>query len=108
MIQKSFVRLQRLIQSTCQLRFSYWTIKGTDNAPSKEGAFCFIDILKHTPVFNMVVIMFLARLFHEVMEEDEFKNKYKLLVFAILDDHNVRLKHNPDGNFFPFVREFKL
>ena len=48
----------------------------------------------------------IARLFHEVMEEEEFKNKYKLLVFAILDDHNARLKHNPDGNFLPFVREF--
>ena len=50
----------------------------------------------------------IARLFHEVMEEEEFKNKYKLLVFAILDDHNARLKHNPDGNLLPFVREFTL
>ena len=49
----------------------------------------------------------IARLFHAVMEEEEFKNKYKLLVFAILDDHNARLKHNPDGNFLPFVREFR-
>jgi uncharacterized protein (TIGR02452 family) len=48
----------------------------------------------------------IARLFHEVMEEPEFKNKYRLLLFAILDDHNARLKHNPDGNFLPFVREF--
>ena len=48
-----------------------------------------------------------ARLFHEVMEEPEFKNKYRLLLFAILDDHNARLKHNPNGNFLPFVREFK-
>lgn len=50
----------------------------------------------------------IARLFHEVMEEEEFKNKYKLLVFAILDDHNARLKHNPDGNYLPFVREFEI
>lgn len=48
----------------------------------------------------------IARLFHEVMEEPEFKNKYRLLLFAILDDHNARLKHNPDGNYLPFVREF--
>ena len=48
----------------------------------------------------------IAKLFHEVMEEPEFKNKYKLLLFAILDDHNAKLKHNPDGNYFPFVREF--
>jgi hypothetical protein len=46
-------------------------------------------------------------MFHEVTEM-EFKNKYKLLVFAILDDHNARLKHNPDGNFLPFVREFEI
>ena len=49
----------------------------------------------------------IAKLFHEVMEEPEFKNKYKLLLFAILDDHNARLKHNPDGNYLPFVREFE-
>lgn len=48
----------------------------------------------------------IARLFHEVMEEPEFKNKYRILLFAILDDHNARLKHNPDGNYLPFVREF--
>ena len=48
----------------------------------------------------------IARLFHEVMEEPEFKNKYRLLLFAILDDHNARLKHNQEGNFLPFVREF--
>lgn len=48
----------------------------------------------------------IAHLFHEVMEEPEFKNKYRLLFFAILDDHNAKLKHNPDGNYLPFVREF--
>ena len=50
----------------------------------------------------------IAQLFHEVMEEQEFKNKYKLLLFAILDDHNARLKHNPDGNYLPFVRSLKI
>ena len=49
----------------------------------------------------------IAHLFHEVMEEPEFKNKYRLLLFAILNDHNARLKHNPEGNFLPFVREFE-
>ena len=48
----------------------------------------------------------IARLFHEVMKEKEFKNKYRSLLFAILDDHNARLKHNPDGNYLPFVKEF--
>ncbi len=47
-----------------------------------------------------------ARLFHEVMDEREFKNRYKKVVFAILDDHNSHHKHNPEGNFKPFADEF--
>jgi len=47
-----------------------------------------------------------ARLFHEVIDEGEFKNKFKVLVFAILDDHNARRPHNPRGNFEPFHEEF--
>ena len=47
-----------------------------------------------------------ARLFHEVMDESEFKNRYRLIVFAILDDHNAHQKHNPVGNYRPFVEEF--
>lgn len=47
-----------------------------------------------------------ARLFHEVMEEDEFRNKFKVLYFAILEDANSHQKHNPNGNFEPFAKEF--
>lgn len=47
-----------------------------------------------------------ARLFHEVIDEEEFAGKYKLLVFAILDDHNAHQAHNPEGNFKPFAEEF--
>ena len=47
-----------------------------------------------------------ASLFHEVMEETEFKDKYRCIVFAILDDHNAHQKHNPVGNFRPFAEEF--
>ena len=47
-----------------------------------------------------------ARLFHEVIDEPEFKNRYRLIVFAILDDHNAHQKHNPEGNFKPFADEF--
>ena len=47
-----------------------------------------------------------ARLFHEVMDEPEFKNKYRKIVFAILDDHHVHQSHNPEGNYKPFVNEF--
>lgn len=48
----------------------------------------------------------IAKLFHEVFEEPEFKNKYKLVCFAILDDHNAHKAHNPEGNYKPFVDEF--
>lgn len=48
----------------------------------------------------------IARLFHEVFEESEFKNKYCLISFAILDDHNSHRSHNPEGNYLPFVKEF--
>ena len=47
-----------------------------------------------------------AKLFHEVIEEQEFKNKYKYIVFAILEDHNSHKEHNKVGNFRPFYEEF--
>ena len=47
-----------------------------------------------------------ARLFHEVMDESEFKNKYCRIIFAILDDHNTHQSHNPEGNYKPFAVEF--
>ena len=47
-----------------------------------------------------------ARLFHEVMDELEFKNKYRRIVFAILDDHNAHQSHNQEGNYKPFADEF--
>ena len=45
-----------------------------------------------------------APLFRVVMEEPEFKNKFKLLVFAILE--RPRKPHGLDGSFAPFYREF--
>ena len=48
----------------------------------------------------------IARLFHEVMDEVEFKNKFKHIVFAILEDHNSHKAHNTEGNFLPFKEEF--
>ena len=50
----------------------------------------------------------IARLFREVLAEEEFANKYKLIVFAILEDHNSHRKHNSEGNYLPFKREFSL
>ena len=49
-----------------------------------------------------------ARLFHEVMNEPELKDKYRRIVFAIIDDHNTYQQHNPEGNFKPFVAEFGI
>ena len=48
----------------------------------------------------------IARLFHQVMEEDEFKNKFKLIDFSILDGYRTGMRHNPEGNLLPFQREF--
>lgn len=50
----------------------------------------------------------IARLFHEVIEEIEFKNKIRLIDFAIVEDHNSRHAHNPDGNLKPFQEEFEF
>ncbi len=50
----------------------------------------------------------IARLFHEVLEEEEFKDKYRKIVFAIIEDHNSRKKHNPEGNLLPFQKEFEM
>ena len=47
-----------------------------------------------------------ARLFHEVMNEPEFKDRYRRIVFAILENHHVHQSHNPEGNYKPFVNEF--
>ena len=45
-----------------------------------------------------------APLFHKVMEEPEFKNKFKCIVFAILE--KPRKPHGLDGKYAPFYREF--
>ena len=49
----------------------------------------------------------MAKLFKDVFSEDEFKNHFKLIIFAILDDHNSWRKHNPEGNILPFLKEFE-
>ena len=50
----------------------------------------------------------IAQLFHQVSEEDEFKNVFRMIDFAILDGYRTGLKHNPEGNLKPFQREFGL
>ena len=48
----------------------------------------------------------IARLFHQVIDEDEFRNKFKLIDFAILDGYRTGMQYNPEGNLLPFQREF--
>ncbi len=48
----------------------------------------------------------IAKLFHQVIEEEEFRNIFKLIDFAIIDGYRTGLAHNPDGNLLPFQREF--
>lgn len=48
----------------------------------------------------------IAKLFHQVIEEPEFKDKFRLIDFAILDGNQTGQAHNPEGNLLPFRREF--
>jgi uncharacterized protein (TIGR02452 family) len=48
----------------------------------------------------------IAALFHEVFGEEEFRDKFRLVVFAIISDHNSWHSHNPRGNVLPFWEEF--
>lgn len=47
-----------------------------------------------------------AELFKAVFEEPEFKNRFRQVTFAIIDDHNTGKDHNKDGNFVPFKSVF--
>ena len=48
----------------------------------------------------------MAKLFHEVLNEEFYKNKFKVVAFAILNTNSNFQKHNPEGNFKPFKDEF--
>jgi len=48
----------------------------------------------------------IAMLFKEVLTETEFFGFFKFVVFAIIDDHNSRKEHNPNGNVLPFLEVF--
>ena len=48
----------------------------------------------------------MSLLFKQILNKNEFKNKFRFVIFAILDDHNTGKKHNPNGNFKPFVNVF--
>ncbi|MBQ6958735.1 MAG: TIGR02452 family protein [Bacteroidales bacterium] len=48
----------------------------------------------------------MARLFRQVLEEEEFQRRFKKVVFAIIEDVYSGNYYNPDGNFKPFFDEF--
>lgn len=48
----------------------------------------------------------MARIFHEVIKEPEYDNKFKGLYFAIINDSNTHMGHNIHGNYTPFAEEF--
>jgi uncharacterized protein (TIGR02452 family) len=48
----------------------------------------------------------IAALFRDVFSEDEFSRQFKIVVFAIINDHNSWNEHNPVGNVLPFVETF--
>ncbi|GBU26866.1 hypothetical protein R84B8_00381 [Treponema sp. R8-4-B8] len=48
----------------------------------------------------------MAELFKEVLLENEFIKKFKIIVFSIFEDHNSNKRHNPNGNVLPFMEVF--
>lgn len=50
----------------------------------------------------------MAQLFKEVLAEEEFKNVFDTIVFAIIDDHNAHRSHNLRGNYLPFLEVFEM
>ena len=50
----------------------------------------------------------IAKLFHQIMDEKEFCNRFKKIVFAIIDRKNIDIGHSKVGNFLPFQEEFTV
>ena len=48
----------------------------------------------------------IAQLFKKILRSDQFRGKFKNVVFAIIDDKNAYQKHNPNGNLKPFLNVF--
>jgi uncharacterized protein (TIGR02452 family) len=48
----------------------------------------------------------MAKLFHEIIEEEEYDYKFKAITFAIIESNSNYEAHNPEGNLKPFVDEF--
>lgn len=48
----------------------------------------------------------MARLFKEVLSSDNYKDKFKVIHFAIINLKSTNGTHNPNGNFEPFKKAF--
>lgn len=48
----------------------------------------------------------IALLFKQVINESEFKDKFKKIVFAVIEDHNSFGTINPNGNLQAFINVF--
>lgn len=48
----------------------------------------------------------IAKLFNEVLHEEEFKSSFSHIVFAIIENQNSHKWFNPEGNVIPFKKEF--
>ena len=49
----------------------------------------------------------IARLFHEVMNEDEFRDKFRKIVFAVIDRKGIEKTAGKTGNLEAFLAEFQ-
>eukprot|EP01125_Pyxidicula_operculata_P017015 TRINITY_DN591_c0_g1_i11.p1 TRINITY_DN591_c0_g1~~TRINITY_DN591_c0_g1_i11.p1 ORF type:complete len:444 (-),score=61.92 TRINITY_DN591_c0_g1_i11:1134-2465(-) len=49
----------------------------------------------------------MARIFHQVLSDKKFHNRFRIVVFAIIEDKNSRQNHNPRGNIEPFIDVFR-
>jgi len=47
-----------------------------------------------------------AEIFHTVLTTAPYVNTFRVVAFAIFDDHNAGKAHNPEGNYRPFARVF--
>ena len=50
--------------------------------------------------------MDVAKIFRDLIVQ-QFRGVFKHISFSILEDHNSRRRHNPDGNVTPFVDAFQ-
>ena len=48
----------------------------------------------------------MAELFKKVIENEKYKNAFKEIIFAIIEDKNAYREHNPEGNLKPFMEVF--